>query len=74
MGAFAVPCRCLRALLLAVVPAVFWLLAADARAGTYTVSSCRSGWTPDVQRSGDPSSVHAYDFCDIERGLHASFY
>jgi hypothetical protein len=61
---------------------VLWVVAcllvlvapASARAGSYTVSSCRSGWSPDVQRAHGEDGPNAYDVCELpEHGLAADF-
>jgi hypothetical protein len=39
-------------------------------AGTYTVSACREGWTPEIRRTSTFPVPAAYDFCGlVEHGL-----
>ena len=45
-----------------------------AEAGTYSVSSCRLGWVPDVRNAPGEDGPYAYDDCDRpERGIYALF-
>jgi hypothetical protein len=47
----------------AVLPARGW-------AGTYTVSACRAGWTPEIRRTSTLPAPAAYDYCGLaEHGL-----
>jgi hypothetical protein len=47
----------------AVLPARGW-------AGTYTVSACRAGWTPEIRRTSTLPAPAAYDYCGlVEHGL-----
>jgi hypothetical protein len=55
--------------------AVTLTVACPAIGGTYTVSACRAGWTPDVRRTALASSPEAYDLCATNDGwLKATFY
>jgi hypothetical protein len=46
----------------------------SASAGSYTVSSCRAGWSPEVQRAPGEDGPNADDYCDLpEHGLFAGF-
>jgi hypothetical protein len=57
----------LSAALSLVLPAHGW-------AGTYTVSACRAGWTPEIRRTSTENTPGAYDFCDLAaHGLAAQF-
>jgi hypothetical protein len=43
---------------------VVWSVAATARAGSYTVSGCRSGWVPDVRNTSGTIGFTTRDYCD----------
>jgi hypothetical protein len=46
----------------------------SASAGNYTVSGCRAGWSPEVQRAPGEDGPSADDYCDLpEHGLFAGF-
>jgi hypothetical protein len=47
---------------------------ASASAGSYTVSSCRAGWAPEIQRGPGEDTPNTYDYCDRpEHGVRADF-
>jgi hypothetical protein len=49
-------------------------LPAYGSAGTYTVSTCRAGWTPETHQTPSSPAPAAYDYCDlVEHGLFAIF-
>jgi hypothetical protein len=48
-----------------------WTGTGDARAGTYTVSGCRTAWTPDVRNTSGAVGPEVLDHCDTEGVLRA---
>jgi hypothetical protein len=54
--------------------AISLMLPARGTAGTYTVSACRAGWTPETRLTPNAPAPGAYDFCDLpQHGLSAEF-